>query len=71
MTPYEPHTCDSPQNYELDSMYNSKDLNILLKGNDVTNDVADAPTTNILNKKTKTTTINEINNVLLTNTIVV
>ena len=43
--------CDSPQNYKLDSLDSFKELNILLKVDDVTNNVRNTPATNILNKK--------------------
>ena len=58
MTPYKPHTCDLPQNYELDLLNNFKGLNILSKANDVTNNIANIPATDILNQEIKTTTIN-------------
>ena len=50
MTPYKPHTSDLPQNHRLDSLYNFKDQNISLKANNVTNNVTNTPTTNILNQ---------------------
>ena len=51
MTPYKPHAYDLPQSYELDSLDNSKDLNILSKPKNVTNKVANTSATNILNKE--------------------
>ena len=39
MTPYKPHVCHLPQNYGLDSLDNFKDLNILSKVDNVTNNV--------------------------------
>ena len=50
MTPYKPPVCDLSQKYELDLLDNFKDLNILLKANNVTNNVANTPATNILNQ---------------------
>ena len=47
MIPYKPHSCDSPQNYELDSLDNF----ILLKVNDATINIANTPATNILNQE--------------------
>ena len=71
MTPYKPYTSDLPHNYELYSLDNFKDWNILWKANDGTSKVAMTPATHILNKKIKSTTINRINNILVANTIVV
>ena len=51
MTPYKPHTGDSPQNYEFDSLGHFKDLNILLKAKNVTDNVTNTPATDILNKE--------------------
>ena len=51
MTSYEPQADDSPQNYELDSLDNFKDWNILLKVNDVMNNGANKPAIDILNQE--------------------
>ena len=51
MAPYEPHTCDLPQNYQLDFLNNFMDLNILSKTDDVTNNVTNTPAVNVLNQK--------------------
>ena len=51
MTSYKPHTDNLPQNYKLDFLDNFKDWNILSKTNDVTNNVANTPTINILNQE--------------------
>ena len=51
MTPYKPYAYDSSQNYELDSLDNFKDLNILSMANNVANKVANTPATNILNQE--------------------
>ena len=51
MTPYKPQACDLTQNYELDSLVNFKDLNILSKTNDVTNNVINTPATNVFNQE--------------------
>ena len=48
MTPYKPHADDLPPDYELDSLENFKDQNILSKTNNVTQNVANTPATNIL-----------------------
>ena len=51
MTPYEPHVGDSLQNYELESLHNSEDWNILSKVNDDTNNRANTADTNIINRE--------------------
>ena len=51
MTSHKPYADDLPQNYELDFLDNFKDWNILLKTNDVTNNVANTPTIDILNQE--------------------
>ena len=51
MTPYEPQVCDLPRNYELDSLDNFKDLNILSKTDNDTDNVTNTPDTNVLNQK--------------------
>ena len=51
MTPYKPYAYDSSQNYELDSLDNFKDRNILSKVNDVMNNVANTPAIDILNQE--------------------
>ena len=53
MTPYKPHIYDLPQNYELDSLDNFKDLKILSKVDDVTNNVTNTPDTKVLNQETQ------------------
>ena len=52
MTSYKPHIDDLPQNYELDFLDNFKDLYILSKVNNITNNVANIPAIDILNPKT-------------------
>ena len=51
MKPYKPHASDLLQSYKLDSLDNSKNLNILSKANVVTNIFANIPVTNILNQE--------------------
>ena len=51
MTPYKPHTYDSPQNYELDSLNNFKGLNILSKTDDNKNNVTNTPATDVLKQE--------------------
>ena len=51
MTLYEPQAGDLPQNYKLDSLNNFKDLNILSKTDDVTNNVPNTPAIDILNQE--------------------
>ena len=48
MTPYKPQAYDLHQNYELDSLKNLKDLNILSKKDDATNNVT-KPAISVLN----------------------
>ena len=52
MTPYEPQAYDLPQNYQLDYPNNFKDLNILSKtDNDTDNVTTNTPNTNILDQE--------------------
>ena len=51
MTPYEPQAYDSPQNYQLDSPNNFKDLEILSKTDDDTDNVTNTPDINVLNQE--------------------
>ena len=51
MTSYKPHADDLSQNYDLDFLDNFNDWNILLKVNDVTNNGANTPATDIVNQE--------------------
>ena len=51
MTPYKPQAYDSPQNYQLDSPNNLKDLKILSKSDNVTNNIMNTPATDVLHQE--------------------
>ena len=48
MTPYKPYAYDFPENNQLDSPNNFKDLNILSKEDDGTVNRTNTPVTNVL-----------------------
>ena len=50
MTPYKPQAYNWAQKYQLDSTNNFKNLNILSKTDDVTNNVLNTPVTDVLNQ---------------------
>ena len=51
ITPYKPQACDSSQKYELDSLNNFKNLNILSNTDDVTNNITNTPAINVLKQE--------------------
>ena len=51
MTSYKPHTDDLPLTYKLDFLDNLEDLNILLKANNVTNNVVNTSAIDHLNQE--------------------
>ena len=53
MRPYKAQVCDLPQNYELDSLKNFKNLNILSKMDNITNNVTNTSATYVLNEENK------------------
>ena len=68
MTPYKPKAYDLPQNYQLDYPNIFKDLNILSKTDDNTDNLTNIPDTDVLNQEIKNTTTNVINNIFVANT---